>query len=194
MMSAVVPRPIAWISTVNENGSVNLAPFSNFTFLCHRAMMIGVGMGRKPYDLDQMKDSERNIRRTGEFVVNIASVKHLDQLHESSRDYPHDVSEVDVLGLELCESDRVSTPRLKDVGVSLECKLDQVLMIGLPEHRYHFFTAYTEVVHVAPGLFNDKGRIDTPLLDPLMRIGGGGYAGIGQIFDRTYLTTGYLDK
>lgn len=194
LMSTVVPRPIAWVSTTNDNGSTNLAPYSNFTFLCHRALMIGVGMGRKPSDLNIMKDTERNIRRTGEFVVNIPSVKHLDAVHNSSKDYEYGTSETDILKLNTVLSDTINVHRLVDVNISLECCVDQILNIGPAEFQYHFVTAFIKVFHISDHLIDNSKRINTQELDPLMRIGGPNYAGIGKIFSKSYLTSGYLDK
>jgi flavin reductase (DIM6/NTAB) family NADH-FMN oxidoreductase RutF len=194
IMSTVVPRPIAWISTTNENGTTNLAPYSNFTFLCYRALMVGVGMGRKAENPDIMKDTERNIRRTGEFVINIPSVQHLDAVHESSKEYSYGTSELDMLKLNSVLADHVNVQRLTDVGLSLECSVDQILNIGPKEIQYHFVTAFIKMFHIDDQLIDSNERIDTQQLDPLMRIGGPNYASIGETFFKGYLTAGYVNK
>lgn len=194
IMSTVVPRPIAWISTSNEDGSTNLAPYSNFTFLCYRALMIGVGMGRNAENANIMKDTERNIRRTKEFVINIPSVSHLSAVHESSKEHAYGVSESALLGLRTTDSDTINVQRLTDVNLSLECSVDQILNIGPTELQYHFVTALIKVFHINDQLLDNSDRIDTLKLDPLMRIGGPNYASIGETFSLSYLTAGYLNK
>ena len=194
LMSTVVPRPIAWVSTKNENGTLNLAPFSNFTFLCHRALMVGIGMGRKPDNLEIMKDTEKNIRRTNEFVINVPSSRHLDAVHQSSVDYEYGISESEILKLTTVKSETVDVERLSDVEISMECKLDQILEIGPKKFKYHFITGFISVFHINDELMDSDNRINTVAVDPLMRIGGPNYAQVGKTFQKTYLTKGYLDK
>ena len=90
MSGIIVPRPIAWISSVNAHGVVNLAPFSCYTFVSNQPPMIGVNIGRKA---GQRKDTGRNIMENGHFVVNIADETLLDPLHESAQEHPPEVSE-----------------------------------------------------------------------------------------------------
>src|SRR5262249_55749281 len=95
LVGAVVPRPIAWVTTLAETGPVNLAPFSCFTFVCSEPPMLAVSIGRLN---GQQKDTPRNIDATGEFVVHIADEGHVGQIHESSTEFPPEVSEVEHLG------------------------------------------------------------------------------------------------
>ena len=105
----VVPRPIAWVTTLSPGGRVNLAPFSAFTFVSNKPPMIGINVGRKA---GQRKDTGHNIHATGEFVVNIADETMIEPLHLSSIEYAPEVSEVETLGLEVAPSTAVRTPRL----------------------------------------------------------------------------------
>src|SRR3954469_5658382 len=98
LCGVVVPRPIAWVSTRSAAGQLNLAPFSCFTFVSHRPPMVGVSIGRRPKGF---KDTERNIHETGEFVVHMADETLIDPVHRSGAEYPSEVSEADLLGLEL---------------------------------------------------------------------------------------------
>lgn len=107
MSGIIVPRPIAWISSVNAHGVVNLAPFSCYTFVSNQPPMIGVNIGRKA---GQRKDTGRNIMDNGHFVVNIADETLLDPLHESAQEHPPEVSEADLLGLPVIPGVVVATP------------------------------------------------------------------------------------
>jgi len=143
MMGVVVPRPIAWISTVSSSGSVNLAPFSCFTVVSNKPPMLGVSIGHRA---GVRKDTARNILERSEFVVNIANQDLLNALHHSAIEYEPDVSEVEVLGLDTVPSDRIAVPRLADVPVSLECRLHSVTPYG--DSRNEFHVGEVLVVHV----------------------------------------------
>jgi flavin reductase (DIM6/NTAB) family NADH-FMN oxidoreductase RutF len=185
----VVPRPIAWITTLNENGKVNLAPYSNFTFLSHRSLMVAVGIAHKPPEYTVMKDTERNIRRTGEFVIHIGSVKHIGQIQDSSYDYDADVSEVEELGIKTVPCDIVKVPRIADVKIAMECTPKQYIDVGSP--GYVLIAAEVRVFHIDDDVFSHNGRIDSAKLDPAVRIGGPNYAQLGQVFENEYITKGF---
>lgn len=171
----IVPRPIAWITTINKNGLVNLAPFSGFTFVSAFPPMVGVNMGRKA---GVMKDTPNNIHSSGEFVVNIADDTMIDALHQSSAEYPADVSEADILQLRTSPSTRVKPPRLADAPASLECRLHQVLEFG--DTGSQFIIGDVLLFHVRDDLY-DNGKIDSALLRPIARLGGPIYGKLGEI-------------
>ena len=171
----IVPRPIAWITTQNACGSVNLAPFSAFTYVSNKPPMIGVNIGRKA---GVRKDTAVNMARTGEFVVNIGDQTMVEQIHMSAEEHPVDVSEVTLLGLDVADSQLIRTPRLAMTAVSMECKLHSVIPFGLTGSEFHV----GEIVafHVRDGLLID-GKIDTRTLNPVCRLGGPNYAGLGEV-------------
>ncbi|MES2975411.1 MAG: flavin reductase family protein [Pseudomonadota bacterium] len=171
----VVPRPIAWITTLSGSGLVNLAPFSCYTFVCNRPPMLGVTLGRKA---GARKDTATNILAGGEYVVNIGDASQLEQIHLSSAEHPADVSEVDLLGLKTAPSSLIRTPRLADAPVSMECRLHQVVPFG--ELGSEFFVGEVLAFHIRDGLYRD-GKIDTKMLDPVCRLGGPNYATLGEI-------------
>lgn len=171
----VVPRPIAWVSSGVEPGAINLAPFSTFTFVSSFPPMVGFNCGRRD---GQQKDTSRNINAYREYVVNIADESLLGALHESSKDYPPDVSEIEDLGLETAPSLRIRTPRLARAPVSMECRLHQVLSFGAL--RPEFFVGEVVMFHVRDDLYSN-GKIDTRKLRPICRLGGPTYASLGEI-------------
>ncbi len=171
----VVPRPIAWITTLSASGRVNLAPFSCYTFVCNQPPMLGVTFGRKA---GARKDTATHILASREYVVNIGDVSWLDEIHLSSAEHPADVSEVDLLGMATAPSAFIATPRLADVPVSMECRLSQVLPFG--ELGSEFFVGEVLAFHIRDSLYRD-GKIDTKMLDPVCRLGGPNYATLGEI-------------
>ncbi|ARP89394.1 flavin reductase [Bordetella genomosp. 9] len=178
MSGIVVPRPIAWISTVNENGVVNLAPFSCFTFVSNKPPMLGINIGRKA---GARKDTARNIHASGEFVVNIGDETMLDAIHLSAVEHPPEVSETDLLGLRVEPSVGIAPPRLCDVPISMECRLHRVIPFG--DTGAEFVVGEVVVFHVRDGLMHD-GKIDTASLRPVCRIGGPNYAQLGPIITK----------
>ncbi len=128
MFSLIVPRPIAWITTISPEGGVNVAPFSFYNGITSKPPLIAVSVGKRKDGT--RKDTARNITLTGEFVVNLVSEEFLKPMVESGKDFPPDVSEVEVLGLELEPSEIVKPPRIKGVRAALECKLYELIEIG----------------------------------------------------------------
>lgn len=175
----VVPRPIAWVTTLSPGGGVNLAPFSAFTFVSNKPPMIGINVGRKA---GQRKDTGHNIHATGEFVVNIADETMIEPLHLSAIEYAPEVSEVETLGLEVAPSTAVRTPRLAMAPVSLECRLHRAIAFG--ETGSEFMVGEIVVFHIRDGL-SRNGKIDTAELRPICRIGGPNYAKLGEIVAMT---------
>lgn len=109
LVGLIVPRPIAWVTSLSVEGMVNLAPFSAFTYLSTEPPLIGISVMRRG---DGLKDTARNIADRGDFVVNIADETLVQPVHLSAAEHPCDVSEADLLGLELEPSLDVAAPRL----------------------------------------------------------------------------------
>jgi len=175
LSGVVVPRPIAWITTLTETGIVNLAPFSCFTFVSNKPPLLGVNVGRKR---GTRKDTGANIHAMREFVVNIGHGGQLNAIHESSVEHAPDVSEVELLGLATLPGITVRTPHLADAPVAMECKLDRVIEFG--ETGAEFIVGQVTMFHIRDGLYRD-GKVQTKELDPVARIGGPNYATLGEI-------------
>ncbi|QCK84506.1 flavin reductase family protein [Phreatobacter aquaticus] len=171
----VVPRPIAWVTTLSADGVVNLAPFSHFTFVSPKPPMLAISVGQKA---GVYKDTARNIMASEEFVVHIADRPLIEAVHESAVEYPPDVSEVEVLGLETVPSSHVRTPRLTVAPVAMECRLRHCIEFG--ETRSRLLVGEVLVFHLRDGLMVD-GKVDTRALDPICRIAGPNYATLGDI-------------
>lgn len=178
MTGLVVPRPIAWVTTLSPDGKINLAPFSAFTFCCHKPPMVTITVGLHEYDRrGELKDTLVNILREREFVVNIANQSLLEALHASSAVYPPELSEVEALGLSTCDSATIRTPRLADAPAALECRLHSTVELGEAGNR--IVIGQVRMFQVANLLRN--GKVDTRELNPIARLGGPNYAVLGEI-------------
>ena len=174
LVGIVVPRPIAWITTVSTDGLVNAAPFSCYTFVCNDPPMLAVNLGRRD---GALKDTASNIARSGEFVVNVVREDQVRTMHATSADCPPEQSETELLKLAVAPSAMVRPPRLICSPVNLECRLEQVLELGRLRSRLvlgrivHF--------HIADEIY-DEGKIVVDKLRPLGRLAGLKYVRLGE--------------
>ncbi len=183
LVGCVVPRPVAWITTVNGAGLVNAAPFSSYNYVATSPPMIGVNIARRASD-GALKDSARNILETREFVVNVATEATMELMHRSAWEYGPDVSEAEVLGLPLLPSRHVRPPRIAITPVQMECRLDQAVVLGRGINTLYI----GEVVafHLSAAVY-DGQRVDAVRMRPISRLGGPYYAGLGEIHLRAML-------
>jgi flavin reductase (DIM6/NTAB) family NADH-FMN oxidoreductase RutF len=171
----VVPRPIAWVTSLSGSGVVNLAPFSAFTFVAPKPPMLAISVGRKG---GIYKDTAQNILNNEEYVVHIADSSLMNAVHESSTEHPPDVSEVEELRLSTLPGERIKVPRLAAAPIAMECRFRQCLEFG--ETRSRLIVGEVLVFHIRDGLLNN-GKIETEALDPIARIAGPRYAKLGEI-------------
>jgi flavin reductase (DIM6/NTAB) family NADH-FMN oxidoreductase RutF len=171
----VVPRPIAWVTSLSATGVLNLAPFSAFMFVAPKPPMLAISVGRKG---NIYKDTAQNILNNEQYVVHIADSSLMNAVHESSTEHPPDVSEVDELGLATLPGERIKVPRLAAAPIAMECRFRQCLEFG--ETRSRLIVGEVLVFHIRDGLLNN-GKIETEALDPIARIAGPRYAKLGEI-------------
>jgi flavin reductase (DIM6/NTAB) family NADH-FMN oxidoreductase RutF len=178
LIGSVVPRPIAWTSTVNEHGVRNLAPFSFFTVASRQPPMLCISVGPRVDSNIPTKDTLDNIEDTGEFVVNIVSLSLSNTMYESSKNHPPEADEFEKAGLTPAPCEVVRVPRVEEAGVSMECLLDRVLPLGSD----HLVIGRMVRFHVKDELYGETGRIDVGGLDPLGRLAGN-YTKVETIFE-----------
>jgi len=171
----VVPRPIAWVTSLSATGVLNLAPFSAFMFVAPKPPMLAISVGRKG---NIYKDTAQNILNNEQYVVHIADSSLMNAVHESSTEHPPDVSEVDELGLATLPGERIKVPRLAAAPIAMECRFRQCLEFG--ETRSRLIVGEVLVFHIRDGLLQN-GKIETKALDPIARIAGPRYAKLGEI-------------
>jgi len=130
LVGLVAPRPIALITSMNEDGQLNAAPFSAYNYLCTDPPIIGVGVTNRPGSEFIPKDTARNIRRTGEFVVNVVTEDIAEKMNICATDFPPEMSEVDLAGFTTVPSQVVKAPRLAEAHAALECREYTTMEIG----------------------------------------------------------------
>jgi flavin reductase (DIM6/NTAB) family NADH-FMN oxidoreductase RutF len=180
LIGSVVPRPIAWTSTVSQEGVYNLAPFSFFTVASRQPPMLCISVGPPPETEGgerPAKDTMSNIQETGEFVINIVSLPLSNTMFESSKNHPPDADEFEKAGLTPAPCKVVGAPRVEEAGVSMECLLDRILTLGSD----HFIIGKMVRFHVRDELY-DNGRINVAKLEPLGRLAGN-YTKVETLFE-----------
>ena len=130
LIGLVAPRPIALVTSMNEHGQLNAAPFSSYNYVCTDPPVVALGVMNRPGREFVPKDTARNIRRTGEFVVNVVTEDLMTQMNICATDFPEDVNELEMAGLETTPSSIVKVPRIKTAHAALECVEHATIEIG----------------------------------------------------------------
>ena len=130
LIGLVAPRPIALVTSMNEHGRLNAAPFSAYNYLCTDPPVVGIGVTNRPDVSHEPKDTARNIRRTGEFVVNVVTEDLARQMNICATDFPAEISEIDMAGFEIAPSTAVKVPRIASAHAALECREFTTMEIG----------------------------------------------------------------
>ncbi|WP_424950732.1 flavin reductase family protein [Deinococcus sp.] len=183
LTAVIVPRPVAWVSTLNPGGGVNLAPYSFFNMFGSDPPLVAFAPGDRPDGTP--KDTARNIAAAGtggEFVVNLVSEELSAAMNVSATDFPPDMDEAGVAGLSLAPGVRVRAPHVAASPVSIECREVQTLRIG----RNRVVLGEVLGLNIRDELMLDPQRhhVDTAALRLIGRMGGrGGYTRTGDTFE-----------
>ncbi len=184
--SIVVPRPIGWISTVNAQGRVNLAPFSQFNNLGYDPPYVMFAASNFPLSA-RPKDSVANVIETGAFVVNMATYALREAVNITSSAVDPEIDEAALAGLEMIPSKLVAPPRVAASPVHLECRYYS--MLALPgrnlEQSHYVVIGRVIGVHIRDDAFTADGKIDIVRLRPLARMGYHDYTSIDSVFTMT---------
>lgn len=182
MIGSIVPRPIAFVSTVSKDGIRNLAPFSFFNGVCSNPPTIMFAPVRRSSD-GEIKDTVRNIQDTKQFVINIVSEDFAQQMVATSTEFAPEVDEFEAADLTPVDSQKVIAPRVGEARVSFECELQQIVEIGDGSPGSGFAVFGTIVLfHIADELY-EYGRINLRKLNPVGRLAGSdGYCRVTDIF------------
>lgn len=129
LIGLVAPRPIAWVTSMDENGRINAAPFSAYNYLCTDPPVVGIGVTDRP-GTRVPKDTAHNIRRTGEWVINVVTEDLLQKMNVCATDFPEGINELEKAGLNTAPSNVVKTPRIAEAHASLECREVTTMEIG----------------------------------------------------------------
>jgi flavin reductase (DIM6/NTAB) family NADH-FMN oxidoreductase RutF len=178
LISLVIPRPIALVTTLGPTGIVNAAPFSFFNIFSEEPPLAVLGLQARPNG--GLKDTSAHIRDQGAFVINLVDEALGAQMNQCAVDFPPEVSEIDAAKLHLLPSEKIKIPRIAEAPAALECRHFTTLEVSAQRRL-----AIGEIlqVHVREGLWNDERmRVDMTQYRPLARLFGNFYASLGEPF------------
>ncbi len=188
LASTVVPRPIAWVVTLSPEGRLNAAPFSFFNVFGAGPPILCLGIGaRRPGD---PKDTGENIRLTGEFVVNLVAHENAEAMNVTAIEFGPEVDELAEARLTTLPSEKIRPPRIAESPVAMECTLHSMIEFG-PDRA--MVIGQVQAMHVRDDavLNPERCHIDTPKLDLIGRLHGGGwYARTTERFDMPRIAVG----
>jgi len=180
--SCVAPRPIAWVTSMHPNGTINLAPFSFFNALSSDPPMVMIAFtGYHAHGGE--KDTLYNIKASGEFVVNMVPLELRDAMNLTSGPHPHEVNELELAGLSAEPAALVRPPRVREAPIHLECEFFQEIVLPCTLANSINSTIIGRVlgVHIRDEVLRD-GLIDLDRIKPLARLGYQEYTAVDNIF------------
>ena len=175
MISGIVPRPIAFVSSMSKKEEINLAPYSFFNGFGANPPIVGFSpalSGRTGLP----KDTLLNIKETKEFTISIANSKMVGQVSLSSCEYTRDVDEFDKVGLSKESSLIVKPPFIKESSFSMECKLYDIITLGNKPASGNLILGEIVMFHISQDILNENNQVDPMLLDAISRMGGSWYS------------------
>lgn len=181
MTQGILPRPIAWVLSRNEDRSLNLAPFSFFNAICSDPPLVMLSIGHKADG--EIKDSRRNILSERDFVIHIPSRQHAEAVNASAATLAYGESELEGLELQLTDFPGCDVPRIAGAGIALHCIKHDVHLLG-PAKQAIVYAEIRQYFVDDRLLREEDGRhyIDAVALDPLARLGGAQFAGVTEPF------------
>ncbi|KQL37091.1 MULTISPECIES: flavin reductase family protein [Bacillaceae] len=179
VIGSIIPRPIAFVTSLAKDGTINGAPFSFFNIVSSNPPMISLAIQRKN---GERKDTARNILERNEFVVHIVDEENVEKINITAVSLPPNESEIKKAGLTLASSEIIGTPGIKEAKVRFECTLEQIIELG-DGHSIGTDLIIGKIVHfhIDESIYED-GRINHQTLGAVSRLAGSNYAKIGEVF------------
>ena len=180
LSSTITPRPIAWVSTIGRDGTLNAAPFSFFNVFGEDPPVLAFAINSR--SIDDLKDTGNNVRFQQEFVVNLVSEELLEQMNITAIEFGSDVNEFVEAGLTPAPSTKVRTPRIAESPVSLECRLMMIIELGMARS---LVLGEVLSMHVRPDAVRDQKRfyIETSKLNLVGRMQGNSYVRTSDVME-----------
>ena len=180
LIGSVVPRPIAWVSSISAAGRANLAPFSYFNIACAKPPMLLFCPNRRADG--SKKDTLRNVEATGDFVIHIVDEANVEAMNLSSGEYPSDTNEFEVAGRTAVPGVAVRAPRVAEAPIAFECRLFQVVPLADGPSGGEVVIGQVLLIHVRDDI-RAASYIDIEALRPVARLAGSGYARVSDTFE-----------
>ena len=181
VIGSIVPRPIAWVSTIDAAGNLNLAPFSYFTAVSTNPMILLFCPGWSSVR-GKMKDTLENIRQVPEFVINITNEATKEAMNLTATEFPHGVDEFEWAGVTPAASQTIRVPRVAEAPIAFECKLQQIVLIHEGPGGGAAVFGEVQAIYVRDEVM-ENGRILPEKLQPIGRLAGSTYAHINDLFE-----------
>jgi len=180
LKGTIIPRPIAFVTTLSDKKVVNGAPFSYFNIVSPNPPMISLAIQRED---GNQKDTTRNINNNGEFVVHIVDQDNVSKVNVTAASLPYNESELELAKMTQVRSEMISVPGIKEAKVRMECKLIKAIPLE-KEGRVVCDVFIGEAVHfhLDEKIYEENGRITVEKLNPVSRLAGADYAKIGEVF------------
>lgn len=175
LLSAVAPRPIAFASTVDKDGNVNLSPFSFFNVFSANPPIMIFSPARRGRD-NTTKHTYENVKEHAEVVINIVNYDMVERMSLASTEYPKGVDEFVKSGFTKAKSEKVQPPRVLEAPVSFECKVNQVIELGQNGGAGNLVICEVVLMHIKDEILDSESRINPQLIDQVARMGGDWYS------------------
>jgi flavin reductase (DIM6/NTAB) family NADH-FMN oxidoreductase RutF len=182
LVGIVTPRPIAWVTTVDREGRVNLAPFSFFNAFGANPPVVVFSPSRRR-DATK-KDTLLNVEATGEFVVHASVASLAEKVNLSSKELPYGESEVELVGLHTIPSLKVKPPRLVESPVAMECKVRQIIPVGDGPISANLVIGEVLMIHIDDAVLDSHGKVDPRKLQTVARLGGDFWCRTTELFEQ----------
>ncbi|MYE79008.1 MAG: flavin reductase family protein [Chloroflexi bacterium] len=182
MTGSIVPRPIGWVSTVDRQGARNLAPYSMFTAVCAKPPTVVFCPSYQPPDFKE-KDTYRNIATTGEFVINFVNDDTVQAMDTTAANVAPGVDEFELAGVTALPSKIVRPPRVAESPIAFECKLHELITIGLTSGGGHIVIGTGVYMHFQESVYTEDNHIHFDEYRPIGGLVGHSYAHISDLFD-----------
>ena len=181
LTSAIIPRPIAWVSSINKAGQTNLAPFSFFTGVSWSPPILAFSVVNRADGT--MKDTARNIREVPEFVVHIVSVDLLVTMEYSAKPLPYGTDETSITDIHWLPSKMIRPHRIQEAKIAFECTLERIVTVSEGADAGNLILGRIQLVHVRDDLLKDGRSVDWLDLDVLGRLSGNRYCTVRSVIE-----------
>lgn len=179
LIGSIIPRPIAFVTTMSKDGTVNGAPFSYFNIVSSNPPMISLAIQRSN---GRQKDTARNIIETQEFVIHMVDEQNVEKINQTAASLPSNQSEIELSGLIPVQSTKISVPGVKEAKIRMECTLEHSLELGGSDSPgVDLMIGRVIQFHIENNIY-ENGRINPMGLGAVSRLAGHDYAKIGDIF------------
>ncbi|WP_420541199.1 flavin reductase family protein [Priestia filamentosa] len=180
LIGSIIPRPIAFVTTISKEGNLNGAPFSYFNIVSSNPPMISLSIQRSA---GKQKDTARNIIESKQFVVHIVDEQNVEKINQTAASLPSNQSEIELANLTPIESVKISVPGVKEAKIRMECSLEHSLELGGSDTPgCDLIIGKVVQFHIEEDIYKN-GRINPNGLAAVSRLAGNDYAKIGEIFE-----------